>query len=61
MNETFEEKYKKMQTLLEELEANKDNLDESLKIYKKAKELYSDLENQLKDYKAKIEVIGKDE
>lgn len=50
-----------MQTLLEELEANKDNLDESLKIYKKAKELYSDLENQLKDYKAKIEVIGKDE
>lgn len=50
-----------MQTLLEELEANKDNLDESLKIYKKAKDLYKDLETQLNDYKAKIEVIGKDE
>lgn len=61
MNETFEEKYEKMQTLLEELEANKDNLDESLKIYKKAKDLYKDLETQLNDYKAKIEVIGKDE
>lgn len=50
-----------MQDLLKQLEENKDNLDKSIEIYEKATRIYKDLENKLKDYKAKVEVISKNE
>lgn len=52
---------KKMQDLLKQLEENKDNLDKSIEIYEKATCIYKDLENKLMDYKAKVEVISKNE
>lgn len=46
-----------MEELLEDLEENKDNLDESIRIYQQANELYKQLKDQLGEYKAKVEVI----
>lgn len=61
MDKSFEENYKKIENLLEEIEDNKDNLDKSVKLYKEAKELYRKLEVSLEDYKAKVEIIDSDE
>lgn len=61
MDKSFEENYKKIENLLEEIEDNKDNLDKSVKLYKEAKELYKKLEGDLKDYRAKVEIIDSDE
>ena len=61
MDKSFEYNYKKMEELLEEIEENKDNLDESIKIYQQANELYKKLKDQLSDYKATVEVITGDE
>lgn len=61
MDKSFEENYKKIENLLEEIEDNKDNLDKSVKLYKEAKELYKKLEVSLEDYKAKVEIIDSDE
>lgn len=61
MDKSFEENYKKIEELLIDLENNKDNLDESIKIYEQANGLYKDLKAQLETYKAKVEVIGKDD
>lgn len=61
MDKSFDDKYKQMQDLLTKLENNEDNLEESIKIYKKAQDLYKELSEQLDDYKAKIEVIDIDE
>ena len=61
MNDTFEENYKKMESLLDDLENNKDNLDESIKIYEKASDIYKKLEKSLTEYKAKVETITSDE
>lgn len=57
MDKSFDDKYKQMQDLLTKLENNEDNLEESIKIYQKAQDLYKELSEQLDDYKAKIEVI----
>lgn len=61
MDKSFDDKYKQMQDLLTKLENNEDNLEESIKIYQKAQDLYKELSEQLDDYKAKIEVIDIDE
>lgn len=63
MNDNFEDNYKKMKSLLNQLEENKDNLDKSLDLYSQAKDIYDKLNNQIKDYKAKLKIIdsGKDE
>lgn len=61
IDKTLEENMKKMQDLLKQLEENKDNLDKSIEIYEKATCIYKDLENKLMDYKAKVEVISKNE
>lgn len=61
MDKSFDDKYKQMQDLLTKLENNEDNLEESIKIYQKAQDLYKELTEQLDDYKAKIEVIDIDE
>lgn len=61
MVKSFDDKYKQMQDLLTKLENNEDNLEESIKIYQKAQDLYKELSEQLDDYKAKIEVIDIDE
>lgn len=61
MDKSFEENYKKIENLLEEIEGNKDNLDKSVKLYKEAKELYKKLEVNLEDYRAKVEIIDSDE
>ena len=61
MDKSFEDNYKKMEELLEDLEENKDNLDESIRIYQQANELYKKLKDQLSDYKATVEVITGDE
>lgn len=50
-----------MEELLEELENSKDNLDESIKIYEKANDIYIKLEERLSEYKAKVETITSDE
>lgn len=61
MDKTFEEKYKKIEEILQEIESNKNNLDMSIKLYDKAKDLYRELENSLTEYKAKVEIIEKDQ
>ena len=61
MDKSFEENYKKIEEYLKILEENKDDLDESIKIYQKANDLYKQMQGQLKDYKAKIEVIDNDQ
>jgi len=61
MDNTFEENYKKIEELLDQLENNKDNLDESIAIYKKANDIYKTMKGQLDDYKAKIEIIDTNE
>lgn len=61
MDKSFEENYKKIEELLVELEDNKENLDQSIKIYEEATSIYKDLKDQLDEYKAKVEVIGKNE
>lgn len=61
MDKTFEEKYKKIEEILQEIESNKDNLDMSIKLYEKAKDLYRELENSLTEYKAKVEIIENDQ
>lgn len=60
MDKSFDDKYKQMQDLLTKLENNEDNLEESIRIYQKAQDLYKELSEQLDDYKAKIEVIDID-
>ena len=50
-----------MQSLLKDLEDNKDNIDKSLEIYKEAKEIYDKLNEKINDYKAKVEIINNDE
>lgn len=60
INNTFEENYKKMESLLKDLEDNKDNIDKSLEIYKEAKDIYEKLNEKINDYKAKVEVINND-
>ena len=61
MDKTFEEKYKKIEEILQEIESNKDNLDMSIKLYDQAKELYRELENSLTEYKSKVEIIESDQ
>lgn len=61
IDKSIEENFKKMEELLEELENSKDNLDESIKIYEKASDIYIKLEERLNEYKAKVETITSDE
>lgn len=61
MNNSFESNFEKMRSLLKDLEENKDNLDQSLKIYQQASEIYKSLNEQIDDYKAKIKVIDSGE
>ncbi|WP_297791241.1 exodeoxyribonuclease VII small subunit [uncultured Anaerococcus sp.] len=61
IDKSLEENFKKIEELLEELDDNKDNLDKSIKIYEEANGIYKKLKESLDDYKAKIEIIGKDE
>ncbi|MDU3153544.1 MAG: exodeoxyribonuclease VII small subunit, partial [Anaerococcus hydrogenalis] len=49
VNDTFEENYKKMESLLHDLENNKDNIDKSLEIYKEAKDIYEKLNEKIND------------
>ena len=60
IDNTFEANYKKMESLLKDLEENKDNIDKSLEIYKEAKEIYDKLNKKINDYKAKVETINND-
>ena len=60
MDNTFEANYKKMESLLKDLEENKYNIDKSLEIYKEAKEIYDKLNKKINDYKAKVEIINND-
>lgn len=61
IDKSIEENFKKIEDLLEELENSKDNLDESIKIYEKASDIYIKLEKRLSEYKAKVETITSDE
>ena len=61
MDKAFEEQYKKIEAILDKIESNKDNLDESIKLYTQAKKMYKNLEEKLIDYKAKLEVVCYDD
>lgn len=61
MDKSFEDQYKQIEEILEKIENNKENLDESIKLYEQAKKMYWDLENKLDGYRAKVEVIKNDE
>lgn len=61
MDKTFDEKYKKIEEILQEIESNTDNLDMSIKLYDQAKALYRELEDSLTEYKAKVEIIENDQ
>ena len=61
IDKSIEENFKIMEDLLEELENSKDNLDESIKIYEKASDIYKKLEERLTNYRAKVETITSDE
>ena len=61
MDKSFEDQYKQIEEILEKIENNKENLDESIKLYEQAKKMYRDLENKLDGYRAKVELIKNDE
>lgn len=61
MDKSFEDQYKQIEEILEKIENNEENLDESIKLYEQAKRMYKDLENKLDGYRAKVELIKNDE
>lgn len=61
MDKSFEDQYKQIEEILEKIEKNEENLDESMKLYEQAKRMYKDLENKLDGYRAKVELIKNDE
>lgn len=61
MDKSFEDQYKQIEEILEKIENNEENLDESMKLYEQAKKMYKDLENKLDGYRAKVELIKNDE
>lgn len=61
MDKSFDDQYKKIEEILEKIENNNDNLDESIKLYEQARKMYKNLEEKLNEYRAKVEVIDDDE
>ena len=60
MDKSFEEEFKDLENLIKSLEDNDYNLDESIKLFEKAKKLYKNLDEKLSSYQAKVEMIGND-
>ena len=61
MDKSLQESFTEVENLLEQLDENKDNLEKSIEIYQQANDIYKDLKNKLKSYKAKVEIISSDE
>ncbi len=59
--DSFEERLKKLEDLVGDLESGKHGLEESLETFEKGVGLAKDLSRQLEDAKAKVEVLIKDQ
>ncbi len=59
--DSFEERLKKLEGLVLELESGKKGLEESLETFEKGVALAKDLSRQLEEAKAKVEVLIKDQ
>ena len=59
--DSFEERLKKLEGLVSELESGKKGLEESLETFEKGVSLAKDLSLQLEEAKAKVEVLIKDQ
>lgn len=53
----YEETLKELETILEEMESSEINLDKMMEKYKRALNLYKELEKYLKEYKREIKLI----
>ncbi|MCI5839832.1 MAG: exodeoxyribonuclease VII small subunit [Peptoniphilaceae bacterium] len=59
-NETFEEGINKLNSILDDIEKSDKSLDESIKLYEDATNLYKNLMKKLNEYKSRIEIINED-
>lgn len=53
----YEETLKELQDILEKMESSDILLDDLMKNYKKAVELYNKLENYLENYKSELKIV----
>lgn len=53
----YEETLKELEDIIEKMEASDIKLDDMMKNYKKALDLYKDLQNYLNEYKREIELV----
>lgn len=53
----YEETLKELEDIIEKMEASDIKLDEMMKNYKKALDLYKNLQNYLNEYKREIELV----
>lgn len=53
----YEETLKELEDIIEKMEASDIKLDEMMKNYKKALDLYKQLQNYLNEYKREIELV----
>ncbi len=53
----YEETLKELEDIIEKMEASDIKLDEMMKSYKKALDLYKQLQNYLNDYKREIKLV----
>lgn len=53
----YEETLKELENIIEKMEASDIKLDEMMKNYKKALDLYKNLQNYLNEYKREIELV----
>lgn len=53
----YEETLKELENIIEEMESSDIKLDDMMKNYKKALDLYKQLQNYLNEYKREIEIV----
>ena len=58
---SFEQQMKKLQEIVEKLEKNDIELDESISLYEEGLKLSKSLKQQLSEFEKKIEELGRDE
>lgn len=60
MENDYEKSFNEFEAIIKDLESNNISLEESIKKYERAIELYRHLDNILKDYEGRVNTIIKD-
>ncbi len=60
MENDYEKSFNELEAIIKDLESNNISLEESIKKYERAIELYRHLDNILKDYEGRVNTIIKD-